>query len=220
VGSRGTPGAARSRGLAPEIVLASASPRRAALLAQIGLPHRVHPSQAGEEASGTREPHESPEGYAVRLALAKARDVAGQVGTGLVVGADTVVVRGRALLGKPHDPAEAHAFLLRLSGRTHRVTTGVAVVEARTGRAAAGASTTRVRMRRFGPDEAARYVATGEPLDKAGAYGIQGRGALLIDAVCGDYFTVVGLPLVLVADLLGRFGVDVWGAAHRTVGAR
>ena len=96
-------------------------------------------------------------------------------------------------------------------GRTHRVITGVAVVEAETHRAEVDTSATRVRMRAFDAEEAARYVASGEPLDKAGAYGIQGRGALLVEEIQGDYFTVVGLPLVLLAALLRRFGVDPWG---------
>jgi septum formation protein len=194
-------------------VLASASPRRAALLRQIGVPFRVQASQAGEDESGSRVCHESPEAYATRLALAKAREVAGGLAQGLVIGADTVVVGRGALLGKPRDAVEAQAFLLRLAGRTHRVATGVAVVDAGTGRSAVGASTTRVRMRPFQAGEAARYVAGGEPLDKAGAYGIQGRGALLVEAIQGDYCTVVGLPLVLLADLLGRFGVDLWDAS-------
>jgi septum formation protein len=203
-----------------EIVLASASPRRAALLRQIGLPFRAQSSDADEEPPERRRPHESPERFAVRLAVAKARAVAAQLGRGLVIGADTVVVGRGKLLGKPRDGREAHAFLLRLSGRRHRVATGVAVVDAGTGRVASGASTARVRMRAFGTAEAARYVATGEPLDKAGAYGIQGRGALLVEAIEGDYYAVVGLPLVLLAELLGRFGVDVWNAATRGARAR
>jgi septum formation protein len=202
----------------PEIILASASPRRAALLRQIGLPFRVQASRAGEDDSGRRACRESPEAYAMRLALAKAREVAGGLRGGLVIGADTVVVGHGALLGKPRDAAEAEAFLLRLAGRTHRVATGVAVVDAASGRSAAGASTTRVRMRAFDASEAARYVAGGEPLDKAGAYGIQGRGALLVEAIRGDYCTVVGLPLVLLADLLRRFGVDVWQAGPEAAG--
>jgi septum formation protein len=202
-----------------DIVLASASPRRAALLRQVGLPFRVHASDADEESPGLRRPHESPEAFEVRLALAKARAVAARLRGGLVIGADTVVVGRGKLLGKPRDGREAQAFLLRLAGRTHRVATGVAVLDAGTGRLATGGSTARVRMRAFGAEEAARYVATGEPLDKAGAYGIQGRGALLVEAIEGDYYTVVGLPLVLLARLLARFGVNVWKAG-RPVRAR
>jgi septum formation protein len=130
---------------------------------------------------------------------------------GLVIGADTVVTCDGQLLGKPRDRDEAQAFLLSLAGRTHQVITGVAVVEAATGRAEVGAAVTGVTMRPFDAKEAARYVATGEPMDKAGAYGIQDRGALLVEGIQGDYFNVVGLPLALVAELLRRFAVDLWG---------
>lgn len=194
----------------PDIILASASPRRAALLRQVGLPVRIHPSGLDEGGEETRD-GETPEAYASRLALAKARDVADRLKRGLVIGADTVVVCDGKVLGKPRDRVEARAFLLSLAGRTHRVITGVAVVEAETGRAEVDTSATSVRMRTFDAEEAARYVASGEPLDKAGAYGIQGRGALLVEEIQGDYFTVVGLPLVLLAALLRRFGVDPWG---------
>jgi septum formation protein len=214
---RGRPAAAGAPAGHPEIILASASPRRAALLRQIGLPFRVSASDAGEEPPERRRPQESPEAFAVRLAVAKARTVAARLRGGLVIGADTVVVGRGKLLGKPRDGREARSFLLRLAGRRHRVATGVAVIQAGTGRLAAGVTSARVRMRAFGAEEAARYVATGEPLDKAGAYGIQGRGALLVEAIEGDYYTVVGLPLVLLAELLGRFGVDVWRAGRRSV---
>lgn len=193
----------------PEIILASASPRRAALLRQIGLSFRVRPSGLGENGE-TPLPGEEAEACAVRLALEKARDVAAGLPGGLVIGADTVVVLGERLLGKPADPAEAVAHLLALAGREHRVITGVAVVDAATGRSEAAAAVTGVRMRAFDAAEAARYAATGEPLDKAGAYGIQGRGALLVAEIQGDYCNVVGLPLVLLAGLLSRFGVDAW----------
>jgi septum formation protein len=193
----------------PEIILASASPRRAALLEQIGLPFRVHPSGLGNDGESAL-PGETPEATAARLALAKARDVAARLSRGLVIGSDTVVSLGDRLLGKPRDPAEAERFLLTLAGRTHRVASGVAVVEAGTERAEVDVAVTAVTMRPFGTREAAQYVATGEPMDKAGAYGIQGRGALLVEEIRGDYFAVVGLPLVRLAALLRRFGVDPW----------
>lgn len=194
----------------PEIVLASASPRRAALLDQIRLPFRTHPSALGDDGEAQLA-GENADAYACRLALAKAREVATRLTRGLVIGADTVVACGERLLGKPQDRDEAEAFLLLLAGRTHRVITGVAVVEAATGRAEVEAAVTIVTMRPFDAKEAARYVATGEPMDKAGAYGIQERGALLVEGIQGDYFNVVGLPLALLAALLGRFGVDLWG---------
>jgi len=193
----------------PEIVLASASPRRAALLDQISLPFRTHPSALGDDGEAQLA-GENADAYACRLALAKAREVAAGLKRGLVIGADTVVSCGERLLGKPRDRDEAQAFLLSLAGRTHRVITGVAVVEAATGRAEVDAAVTAVTMRAFDAQEAAQYVATGEPMDKAGAYGIQERGALLVEGIQGDYFNVVGLPLALLAALLRRFGVDVW----------
>lgn len=193
----------------PEIVLASSSPRRAALLDQIRVSFRTHPSALGDDGEAQLA-GETPEACARRLALAKARDVAAALQQGLVIGADTVVTRDGRLLGKPRDPAEAQAFLLSLAGRTHQVITGVAVVDAATGRAEVDAAVTGVTMRHFDATEAARYVATGEPMDKAGAYGIQERGALLVEGIRGDYFNVVGLPLVVLAALLRGFGVDLW----------
>jgi septum formation protein len=193
----------------PEIILASASPRRADLLRQIGLPFRIAPSAVDEDehlASATAGPEE----LAARLALAKAQAVAREFARGLILGADTVVVCDEAVLGKPRDAAEAQAFLLRLSGRTHHVITGVALVEAGTGRVEVATATTAVRMRPFDAAEAAAYVATGEPMDKAGGYAVQGRGALLVAAIEGEYSNVVGLPLVTLAGLLGRFGWKLW----------
>jgi septum formation protein len=202
---------------ASDIILASASPRRIALLAQIGLMARVRPSRLGDDGEAV-QPGESPEAHATRLAEAKARDVAAELGRGLVIGADTIVVRDGRILGKPRDAAEAQRFLLSLAGRTHQVVTGVAVVEAATGVAVVEASVTAVTMRAFAASEAALYVATGEPMDKAGAYGIQGRGALLVERIAGDYYTVVGLPLALLGALLARFGVDPWRAGGRGAG--
>lgn len=198
----------------PEIILASASPRRAALLQQIGLRFRVQPSALNEEGGPMELGGQAPDVLACRLARAKAEEVAARLGRGLVIGADTIVACGGIAFGKPRDAAEAREMLLRLAGRMHQVVTGVAVVEAATGRAEVASAAAAVRMRPFDPAEAAAYVGTGEPLDKAGAYAIQGRGALLIDGIEGDYFTVVGLPLSTLATLLRRFGLDVWDAAR------
>ena len=198
----------------PEIILASASPRRAALLTQVGLPFRLIPSTLDENGAWPGDPGEDHDARACHLARAKAQDVAAHVGRGLVIGADTIVVCGGIAHGKPRDAAEAQDILLRLAGRTHQVITGVAVVEAETGRVEVASALTAVRMRPFGPTEVAAYIATGEPLDKAGAYAIQGRGALLVEGIEGDYSTVVGLPLPTLARLLRRFGLDVWEAAR------
>lgn len=194
----------------PEIILASASPRRAALLAQVGLPFRVLPSTLDEDGAWAGAMGEDHEGRACRLALAKAQDVAARVTVGLVIGADTIVVCDGIAYGKPRDASEAQETLTRLAGRTHQVITAVAIVDAQTGRIEIAQSVTVVRMRPFESTEVAAYVATGEPLDKAGAYAIQGRGALLVEGIEGEYSTVVGLPLPTLARLLRAFGIDIW----------
>jgi septum formation protein len=198
----------------PEIILASSSPRRADLLRQIGLPFRLHPSTLDENGVPSGSSDEAPDIRACRLARAKAEEVAAEIRRGLVIGADTLVVCDGIAYGKPRDPDEACATLLHLAGRSHQVITGVAVVDGETGRSEVASMMTVLRMRTFDAAEASAYVATGEPLDKAGAYAIQGRGALLVEGIEGDYSNVVGLPLPLLAALLRRFGLDVWEQAR------
>lgn len=196
------------------IILASASPRREALLKQIGVAFRVMPSRVSEEKAGRSG---DPGSFVERAALAKAEDVAARVAHGLVLGADTVVVLGREILGKPSSPADAQRMLERLSGVTHRVYTGLALVRAEHRRVIhrrTAHELTRVTMRRLRREDISGYIATGEPLDKAGAYGIQGRGAMLVEHIEGCYFNVVGLPLARLTDMLTEFGVDVWNTAH------
>jgi septum formation protein len=188
------------------ITLASNSPRRKELLRQIGLDFRVDPADVDERVL----PGESPQGYALRVALDKARVAAARAGTGIVIAADTIVVLDNEILGKPADAGDAERMLMKLSGRVHRVITGLAVMDAATGKMLTRASTTRVWFRSLAAGEIISYVATGEPLDKAGAYGIQERGALLVEKIDGCYFNVVGLPLSLLDELLGHFGVDVF----------
>jgi septum formation protein len=144
-----------------------------------------------------------------RLALDKARAVAGRAAAGVVLGADTVVVVDGEALGKPAGPDEARAMLRRLRGREHEVITGVAVVAVGTGRWATTAVTSRVRMADYGEAEIGAYVDSGEPLDKAGAYAIQGRGGALVAGLAGSFSNVVGLPLAETARLLAAFGVPV-----------
>lgn len=188
------------------IILASTSPRRKELLRQIGLDFRVDPADVDERVL----PGESPEEYAVRVALDKARVAAARAGTGIVIAADTVVVLGDEILGKPVDAADAERMLMMLSGNVHRVITGLAVMDAATGKALTRTTVTRVWFRSLTPQEIISYVATGEPLDKAGAYGIQERGALLVDKIDGCYFNVVGLPLSLLGELLHDVGIRVF----------
>ncbi|MBC7105532.1 MAG: septum formation inhibitor Maf [Firmicutes bacterium] len=189
----------------PPIVLASASPRRRALLRQLGLPFRVVPSRVREEVPAGLAPGARVE----RLAELKARDVAARVRRGLVIGADTVVVVDGRVLGKPADPADAEVMLALLQGRWHEVYTGVAVAAAGGERALVAHERTCVAFKPLDPERIRRYVGTGEPLDKAGAYAIQGRAAAFVAGIRGCYSNVVGLPLGRLADLLEEFGVRV-----------
>jgi septum formation protein len=202
------------------LVLASASPRRRELLTQAGYTFSVHPAHIPEDPL----PNEDPIAYVVRLARQKAETVFAEVGqprvyseksnppevawestnphpTSLVIlGADTTVVIDNLILAKPVDQADAARMLRLLSGRTHRVITGVAVVTAQHTEVAA--EVTGVRFLTLSEEEIAAYIATGEPMDKAGAYAIQGHAARWIPRITGDYFNVVGLPLALVSTML------------------
>lgn len=184
----------------PPLVLASRSPRRAHLLDMLGLEFEIHPAELAEEAL----PDESPVAHAERLAREKAATVAAQRPDALVVGSDTIVVLDGEILGKPTDEAHAIEMLLRLAGRDHAVMSGVAV--AAPGRMESGVERVEVRFRSFGRETARAYVATGEPMDKAGAYGIQGYGATLVERIDGDFFAVMGLPVVRLMALLERLG--------------
>ena len=182
------------------IVLASSSPRRQQLLELLGLRPEIVPTNIDETWRNGEAPAVHAERLAREKAAAAARDGAA------VIGADTIVVIGGEILGKPRDAAEARAMLTRLSGREHEVYTAVAVAHA--GAMASGVGRTMVRFRVLDDVTIAAYVATGEPMDKAGAYGIQGFGAVLVERIEGDYFTVMGLGLGLLAELLGRVGLS------------
>jgi septum formation protein len=185
------------------LVLASTSPRRRQLLRAAGFSFQVRPSRYHE---GTA--HWPAGSFAKRSALAKAREVAEQThGPAVVVAADTVVVQGRRVFGKPKSRAQARAMLNALSGRDHEVLTGVAVIRRPDRKMIAWVERTRVRMRLIGEAELNAYLASGEWQDKAGAYGIQGRAGAFVMAVRGCYFNVVGLPLGRLAEVLGRWGV-------------
>ena len=185
----------------PKLILASSSPRRSELLASLGLEFSIVPSTVPEPAYNG----ETPADYGKKLAMAKATSVALEVPEGLVIGADTIVVLDGQVLGKPQDPAEAREMLTRLSGQTHTVYTGIAVVDAKTREIAAETVETQVTFRSLSKEEIDDYVASGEPLDKAGAYGIQRLGGLLVSRINGCYFNVVGLPLSALDRLLKRF---------------
>ena len=173
------------------LVLASASPRRQDFLARLGLQFQVAPADIDE----TLLPGESPEPFARRMAAAKAEVVARERLDACVIGADTVVALDGTVFGKPRDPDDALAILQALRGRTHQVITGVAVVCPTRGIGEVFTVTSEVSFAAF-PDEILRaYIATGEPMDKAGAYAIQGRGAFLVRAIGGSCSNVVGLPV-------------------------
>jgi septum formation protein len=185
----------------PPLVLASASPRRAQVLSQLGLAFEVVPAGVDESLL----PGEPAAAHVERLARGKAALVAARRPHAIVVGSDTVVVLEDEPLGKPRDAEDAVRMLLRLQGRTHTVATGVAVVTP-DGAARSGVELVRVRFRAFDAGVARAYVATDEPLDKAGAYGIQGRGAALVESIEGDYFAVMGLPVHRLLRLLEAAG--------------
>ncbi|MGH7553881.1 MAG: Maf family protein [Longimicrobiales bacterium] len=182
------------------LILASRSPRRAQLLRMLGLHFDVLPSEVDE----TYRPGEEPGEHAERLAREKASAVANARPDALVIGCDTVVVIDGKVLGKPRDVEDAVRMLMVLQGREHVVATGVAV--ASNADVSSGVERVNVRFRGFDEDFARAYVATGEPLDKAGAYGIQGYGATLVDRIEGDFFAVMGLPIVRLVLLLEAQG--------------
>ena len=189
-------------GPVPDLVLASASPRRADILAMLGLDFQIVPARVREE----RAPGEPPPRYVERLAREKAQAVAVTRPESLVLGGDTVVVQGDHLLEKPADPEEASRMLEALAGRDHEVHTGMALVSPG-GRVTSEVATASVSIRDLSRAEIEAYVRTGEPMDKAGSYGIQGMGAALVSSIAGDYYAVVGLSVQSLVTLLGRVGI-------------
>lgn len=188
------------RGMPDALVLASASPRRAELLTAAGYGFTVSPADIDE----TELPGETPEAYVLRVARAKARTVAKACrgSAGVVLAADTTVVAGGEILAKPADESDAIRMLNMLSGVVHEVLTGVVVIEG--DRELAEVARTRVRLLPLTDDEILWYVRSGEPMGKAGAYGIQGRAARFVDWIEGSWSNVVGLPIATVAEMLKR----------------
>jgi septum formation protein len=186
----------------PRVVLASSSPRRRELLTLIGIPHAVSPADIDETPLAA----EHPRPHAERLARAKASVVAEREPNAVVIAADTIVVVDGDILGKPRDEAEARAMLRRLSGRQHVVLTAVAV--ARDGVIVSDVESVDVTFRTLSEADITRYIATREPMDKAGAYGIQGFGATIVTRIDGDYFAVMGLALGLMVHLMACAGVE------------
>jgi len=192
----------------PPLVLATRSPRRIRLIAGLGIPFRLLHIKFREHFPGL------PVEEAARLlAWRKAETASRAVGRGIVVTADTIVAIDGTLLGKPRSRPDAVAMLTHLSGKTHEVVTAVALKDARTGCGILGSERSLVTFRRLSRPAINRYAETGEPMDKAGGYGIQGKGRELISRIRGDYFNVVGFPMRLFATLGTRFGLRI--PAHR-----
>lgn len=189
----------------PKLILASSSPRRKKLLRQIGLSFIVKPSNAEERFRST----ESPAQNAKRIALEKALTVQDSLKSGIIIGADTIVVLGKTILSKPRDKKDAQRMLRMLSGKTHQVYTGFALVDVKTGRRYAGVEKTSVTFRKLSTDEIRRYVTSGSPMDKAGAYGIQDDyGAVFVEKVEGCFYNVMGFPLSRFITVLKQFVRD------------
>jgi septum formation protein len=183
------------------VILASQSPRRRELLALIGITHEVRPADIDE----TYFPGEKPAAHAERLARGKCAVIAEREPDALVIGSDTIVVVDGDVLGKPADEADAARMLRRLSGRSHVVVTAVAV--AWRGQTRSAVEDVNVTFHSLSDGDIAAYIATREPMDKAGAYGIQGYGATIVERVDGDYFAVMGLPLQLLVRVLRELGI-------------
>jgi septum formation protein len=186
------------------LVLASASPRRQELIRTYGIPVRILVSDVDESTPADW----SPEHVVEQLALRKARAVLADVEENeIVVGSDTIVVLNGAILGKPKDVEDAIRMVTALQGTTHEVYSGVACIDKATGQALVDYRRTSITMAPLTDEQVRRYVATGEPMDKAGGYGIQGKAAEFVTEMVGDYFSVVGLPVAALAQLLQQLGV-------------
>jgi len=187
------------------IILASASPRRKEILEKTGLKFKVDESSYEEETDSGLNPHE----LARFLSREKARDVAGRHRNALVISADTIIVLRNRLFGKPRNEEQAREILKALSGKTHSVITGFTIIDTATKKEMSRSIESRVFFKRLNADEIDAYIRSGEPFDKAGAYGIQGLGAVLIKRIEGDFFNVMGLPLHALAGSLKKFGINI-----------
>lgn len=185
------------------LYLASHSPRRRELLARVGIPFKI---VERSEVSDDGLSKDAPAEYAVGLALRKA--LAADIDDGLVIGADTIVILKGEIIGKPQDKNDAKEILQKLSGKWHTVVTGIALVDKSSGEQKTAFEATQVLFSELADDEIDAYIATGEPMDKAGAYGIQEKGALLVRRVEGCFYNVVGLPQFLLTELLKSFNID------------
>ncbi|MFQ5950711.1 MAG: Maf family protein [Candidatus Geothermarchaeales archaeon] len=196
----------KNEGNAPRIILASRSPTRRALLRILGLDFEVVPSNVDERSLHLS----SPRALVRKLALLKARTVAAKRQSGIVIAADTAVVLDKKILGKPSGSEEAREMLVRLSGKVHGVISGLCVIDLDSNERVLKSVTTKVKLRRLRYDVIDRYVRSGEPLGKAGAYAVQGRGAALVEWIKGCYYNVGGLPISSLVDILESMEVEIF----------
>jgi len=187
-----------------KLVLASSSPRREELLKRLGLNFTIVPSKINEDIEGL-----APDLLVQELARAKAEEVAELVEDTVIIAADTVVVNNNGIIGKPEDKNEAREMLKCLQGKCHTVFSGIAVLSTEEGRSLVDVDRTEVFLRQMDEQEINEYVDTGEPLDKAGSYGIQGFGGIFVEKINGSYFTVMGLPIHKLALMLKKFNINI-----------
>ncbi len=195
------------------IILASASPRRKELLEQLGLQFDVEPSYCQEEIDDQQEPLELAKSLSVR----KARTVGSKNKSAIIIAADTFVVLGERIIGKPNSLTEAKEILTELNGRSHSVITGFTIMDASTDKIVSQSVETKVYIKNLTLEEIDAYVETQESMGKAGAYAIQGLGAAIIDRIEGDYFNVMGLPVDTIVDALKQFGISPVTLKHPEV---
>lgn len=195
----------------PALVLASSSPRRQELIRSLGLPVTIRVSNADETVADKLAPGEIVGQLSLRKASAVFERLTEEERAShfAIVGSDTIVVLDGQVLNKPEDAADAHRMLSMLQGRSHQVYSGLCLIDCASGHHTVKHSMTSVHMKPVSSEQIGRYIESGEPMDKAGAYAIQGLGATLIDRIEGDYFTVVGLPLSLLSDMLSEAGVSI-----------
>jgi septum formation protein len=193
----------------PLLILASSSPRRQELIRSLGLPYEIISSNADESVDDKLTPAEIVEVLSLRKAQTVCEVIRSSDKQGIVIGSDTIVVFEGQILGKPKDGKDSFRMLSALQGNTHQVFSGVACVDSQTGAFQVSHRVTNVTMKSLTDEQIRRYIATGEPHDKAGSYAIQGLGATIVEGIEGDYFNVVGLPLSLLSDLLKAYNIHI-----------
>ncbi len=187
-----------------KLILASSSPRRKKILTDLGLQFEIIPPEVSEEV----KPNESPKDFAIRCSADKAKEIAKNY-DGLIIAADTIVVLGNKIIGKPKDKDDAVHILTSLSGKKHQVITGITIFDSKSHKIISDFVQTDVWITKLSNDDIEKYINTFEPGDKAGAYAAQGKGAVLVERVDGDFFNVVGLPVFKLYKLLKEFNIDL-----------